>query len=92
MGLTSRLVDIAMIEEGKHTIVPDISRAIHIGFYGKNRPGHLPGGDFYERLALMRDVITNNRFYEMTQTKQYNDYFVFDPQLETWDGKLYVKE
>ena len=91
-GLINRLVDVAMIEEGRYVMTPALTRAIHIGFYGKNRPGKLKGKSFDRRLEILRDVIDNNRFYEMTQAKQYNDYDVFSPKLEEWDGNLYVVE
>jgi len=39
----------------------------------------------------MCDIIENNKFYEITQAKQYNDYLIFDKRLDEWDGTLYVK-
>jgi len=87
-GLISRLVDIAMIEEGMFTIVPEVNRQMHIGYYGSNRGGSLPGNSYNERLQNMRDIINGNKFYEMTQSKQYNDYLVFSDKLDDWDGTL----
>jgi len=87
-GLINRLVDVAKIKENLLVIAPVVSRIIHIGYYGKNRSGNLPGNSFEERLALMRDIIDENKFYEMTQSKMYNDYEIFDPKLDEWDGEL----
>jgi hypothetical protein len=28
--------------------------------------------------------------YALSATKQYNDYKVFSPKLEEWDGTLYL--
>ena len=91
-GLINRLVDIAMIEEDKHVIMPDINRQIHIGFYGKNRPGKLPGKSFDERLVNLRFIVDQNKLYEMTKSKQYDDFHPFSPKLNNWDGTLYLSE
>lgn len=90
-GLINRLVDVAFIEEDLHTLRPEATRVVHIGFYGKNRPGGLPGKDFDERLALLREGVNNHKLYDMTRAKQYNDYEYFSPKLDEWDGTLYVK-
>ena len=91
-GLINRLVDIAMIEEDKYVIMPDINRQIHIGFYGKNRPGKLPGKSFDERLVNMRFIVDQNKLYEMTKSKQYDDFHPFSPKLDDWDGTLYLSK
>jgi len=90
-GLINRLVDVAFIQEGLYTLRPEVTRVVHIGFYGKNRPGSLYGNSFEERLNLLRDAIINKKLYEMTSTKQYNDYEYFSTKLDEWDGNLYVK-
>jgi len=90
-GLVNRLVDIAAIQDNAYVILPRVNRQMHIGLVGKNRPGRLPGNTYEERLVSMYDIIKNNKFYEMTQAKQYNDYLVFDKRLDEWDGTLYVK-
>lgn len=90
-GLINRLSDISIIQDGVHVILPRVNRQMHIGLVGKNRPGRLPGNTYEERLENMCDIIKNNRFYEVTQAKQYNDYLVFDKRLDEWDGTLYVK-
>jgi len=92
-GLINKLVDVALIEEGKYVIVPGVNRQQHIGYFGKNRPGgKLPGQNFKERLANLREIIKDaNQMYELSATKQYNDYLTFSPKLEEWDGTLHVK-
>lgn len=93
-GLINRLVDAALIEEGKYVIQPFVNRQQHIGYFGKNRPGgKLPGKDFDERLDNLRGIIENPKImYELSATKQYNDYLTFSPKLEEWDGTLEIKE
>ena len=91
-GLLNRLVDIAMIEEDKYVIMPDINRQMHIGFYGKNRPGKLPGKSFDERLVNLRFIVDNNKLYEMTKSKQYDDFHPFSPKLDDWNGTLYLSK
>jgi len=90
-GLINRLVDIAVINNSSYVITPRVNRQIHVGFYGKNRPGSLPGVTYEERLDIMRDITKHNKFYEMSRAKMYNDYKVFDKRLDDWDGTLYVK-
>jgi len=90
-GLINRLIDVASILEDSYVILPTTNRQMHIGLVGKNRPGVLPGNSYEERLNNMMDIIKNNRFYEITQSKQYNDYKIFSPKLDEWDGTLYVK-
>jgi hypothetical protein len=92
-GLINRLVDVALIEEDMYVITPRVDRNIHIGYYGKNRPGgKLPGKTFDERVENLQQIILSaDKMYQMSATKQYNDYRVFDPRLKDWDGTLYVK-
>lgn len=92
-GLINRLVDIAAIEKDMWVIMPEVNRQMHIGYYGKNRPGGIiPGGTFEERVDSLRGIIKSaDTMYEMSATKQYNDYRVFSPKLEKWDGKLYAR-
>lgn len=90
-GLLNRLVDVAFIEEGLCTLRPEALRTVHIGFYGKNRPGGLPGKSFDERLAILRHAVDNEKLYEMTNSKQYNDYEGFSPRLDEWDGTLHLR-
>lgn len=91
-GLIHRLCNAAVIQDGAYVILPRVNRQMHIGLVGKNRPGSLPGNTYEERLANMRAIIKNNRFYEVSQAKQYNDYLIFDKRLdEDWKGTLYDK-
>ena len=92
-GLINKLVDVALIEEGMYVVMPRVNRQQHIGYFGKNRPGGiLPGKNFEERLENLRRIIKDaNKMYELSATKQYNDYAVFSPKLDKWDGTLYVK-
>jgi len=90
-GLINRLVDIAMIQDDMYVIMPKVNRQIHIGYYGKNRPGNLIGNSYEERLDNLKNIIKENRFYEMTKAKMYNDYLIFDDRLDEWDGNLYLK-
>jgi glycosyltransferase involved in cell wall biosynthesis len=93
-GLINRLVDIALIEEGKYVMMPFVNRQLHIGYYGKNRPGgKLPGNNFDERVANLREIIKDaNTMYKLSATKQYNDYLTWSPKLEEWSGVLNMKE
>jgi len=89
-GMINRLVDIAMIQEDKWVINPDINRQQHIGFFGINRPGGMiPGNGFKQRVENLREIIkTPEALYEATGSKQYKDYTAFRPGLESWDGTL----
>lgn len=89
-GLINRLVDVAMIEEDLYIIMPKVNRQIHIGFYGKNRPGSLFGDTYDERLTNMKNIIMNNKFYELSQSKQYDDYELFSKKLDAWDGTIKI--
>lgn len=93
-GLINKLIDIALIEEGKYVVRPYINRQQHIGYFGKNRPGgRLPGQNFEERLANLREIIKDaNKMYNLSASKQYNDYKIFSPKLDEWDGALHVKK
>lgn len=92
-GLLNRLVDAAMIDDGMHVIMPKVNRQQHIGFGGKNRRSKpLEGGSFEERLANLREIIKSpESLYDMTLSKEYNDYKIFSPKLNNWDGVLYIK-
>lgn len=90
-GIINRLVDSSMIDEGKYVIMPRINRQIHIGFWGKNRKKirDLRGKTFNERLENLRNIIKDpNSMFEMAGSKQYNDYKIFSPKLNDWDGSL----
>ena len=91
-GLINRLVDIALIQDGAAVIMPRINRQRHIGFVGKNRHSKpLIGDSFDERLEHLREVIkTSESMYDMTLSKQYNDYKIFSQKLNEWDGTLYL--
>lgn len=91
-GLINRLVDVAKIEGDMSLYMPSVNRQIHIGFYGKNRPGgKIPGKNFDERLENLREVVKDaNKMYEMTAAKCYNDYKTFSPKLDDWDGTIKV--
>jgi predicted SAM-dependent methyltransferase len=89
-GLINRLVDVAMIEKGMYVILPFVNRQQHIGYFGKNRPGGIiPGNSYEERLENLREIIKDaDKMYELSATKQYNDYRTFSPKLDEWDGTL----
>jgi hypothetical protein len=92
-GLINRLVDVAAIEQNAWVIMPRVNRHMHIGFYGKNRIGSLPGKNFEERLELLKQLITSgDKMYSMTNSKEYNDYKTFSIKLDSWDGELYLKK
>jgi len=93
-GMLSRLQNVAMIEENRVMIQPYVNRQMHAGFYGKNRPGgKIPGDNFEMRVENLREIIKDaNEMYKLSTTKQYNDYRVFSPKLEEWDGTLYAKK
>jgi hypothetical protein len=93
-GLINRLVDVAYIQEGWHTLKVDVSRVRNIGFYGRNRPGgQLRGNTYEERLEFLRSVVNDkDAIYKLTGTKQYADYVNFDPRLDEWNGKIIFKE
>jgi len=92
-GLLNKLVDVALIEENMVVIMPRVNRQQHIGYFGKNRPGgKIPGNNFDERLENLREIIKDvDKMYELSASKQYNDYAIFSSKLEKWDGTLYVK-
>ena len=90
-GLFNRVIDIALIEDNAYVLTPKINRQIHIGFYGKNRAmgEAIPGNTFEKRVENLREIITDaDRMYAMTGSKCYNDYKVFSPKLDEWDGIL----
>jgi len=70
-GLLNRLVDVAMIEENMHVIMPEVNRQQHIGYFGKNRPGGvIPGKSYEERLENLRKIIISaERMYELAAAK-----------------------
>lgn len=91
-GLINRLVDVALIEEGRHVIMPYVNRHRHIGYYGKNRRGKNPTGNTFEnRVDELRKIITDPHQMYLLNHKQYKDYKIFSPKLDEWDGTLYVK-
>ena len=93
-GLINKLVDVCLIEEGKYVITPYVNRQQYIGYFGKNRVGgQIPGGNFEIRVKNLREIIKDaNKMYKLSATKQYNDYRVFSPKLEEWDGTLHIKK
>ena len=91
-GIINRLVDIARIKEGLHSLKVDVSRVRNIGFCGRNRPGgQLRGNNFEERLEFLRSIVNDrDAIYKLTGTKQYADYVNFDNSLDEWDGNLII--
>jgi hypothetical protein len=89
-GMINRAVDINHIQEDGYVIMPFVNRSQHVGFYGKNRPGgFIPGNSFDERLKNLKEIIKDvNKLYKASATPEYNDYKVFSPKLEAWDGFL----
>ena len=92
-GLINRLVDVAIIERDWYLYMPRVNRQQHIGYFGKNRPGgKIPGDSYSERLNNLRSIILDaKKMYDLSATKQYDDYRVFSPKLDDWDGKLFLK-
>jgi len=92
-GLIHRLCQIAIIQDGTYIITPMISRQQHIGFYGKNRPGGIISGSSFEaRMENLREIVKSaEKMYKLSKTPQYNDYAVFSPKLNEWDGTLHIK-
>lgn len=91
-GRINRACDQSRIHDGGYVIMPKVNRSQHIGYFGKNRPGGtIPGKSFDERLENLKEIIKDaNKMYEMSATKQYNDYKVFSSKLEDWTGILKV--
>jgi hypothetical protein len=91
-GLINRLVDVALLQDGYHTGIADVSRVRNIGFYGRNRPGSgIPGNSFEERLEFLREIVHDrDKIYALTATKQYSDYVNFDTRLDMWGGTVEV--
>lgn len=89
-GLLNRISDIAYLSEGILSARPRVRRQTHIGFYGANRAGSLPGNSFDERLSNLKEIITSpDKMYECAKSKEYNDYRVFNEEkLTFWDGTL----
>lgn len=94
-GIINRLTDIAEIKEDMWAILPGVNRQQHIGMYGANRNigTPIPGNDFGERVNNLREIIKDaGKMYEMAGSKCYNDYKVFSPKLDDWDGTLRFKQ
>ncbi len=94
-GLINRLCDVARIEEGLFVVMPFVNRQIHIGFWGHNRVKNkdLQGETFEERLNYLKEVITDPKLmYDMSGSKEYNDYKSFSSKLKKWKGKLVESE
>ncbi len=92
-GLINRLVDAAMIDKGMHVFMPQVARVQHIGFYGDNRAKkkEIPGKTFEERVNSLKEIISDDKkMYDYTGSKQYNDYRILSPKLDTWSGKLTI--
>jgi len=90
-GLTNRLVDTAIFEEGIYSYSSLCYRLLHIGFYGYNRghgrgwPKHL--NSFESRRDYLEERIFDpKKLAELDGT--YNDYNVFDAALNSWGGTL----
>ena len=91
-GLINRLVDAAFIEDGMVVVTPEVSRQIHIGVYGLNTKGMLiPGNDYSERLQNLKKIIADNRLNEYTKSTILS-FNGFSPQLESWNGRLFIKQ
>lgn len=88
-GVMNRSVDIAFIEDRRVVVLPASSRAMHIGYYGHNRPGGvLPGTSFDERLKNLRNIIKDASVMYEYSGKMYNDNMVFNENLDKWSGDL----
>jgi hypothetical protein len=93
-GLINRLVDHAMIDEDMYVLTPEVNRTRNIGYFGKNRRGgSIPGKDFAERTANLEKIITDPE--EMLRhagiKKWAEDYALFNPALDEWDGDIKVR-
>lgn len=92
-GLINRLTDIAMLEKGMFVATPEISRSLHIGFYGANRGnrGRIPGYSFRKRCQRLRTAIENGQLNRFNRSKRYRNYPTFHEALNVWDGMLTVR-
>jgi len=89
-GLIARLINVAEFEENMYAFGHTAARQRHIGYFGKNRPGgKIPGNNFEERLKNLKEIIKDtSKMHELSATKQYKDYYIFSPKLDSWDGTL----
>ncbi len=90
-GIINRLCDVARIEEDKYVVMPEVNRIQHIGIYGANRVQRkaLVGETFDDRVQYLRNIIEDSKkMYDLTGSKQYNDYKIFSTKLTNWDGTL----
>jgi len=87
-GLINRLIDVAKIEGDGEILLPYISRAVHIGFYGKNRPGKVNGNNFEERLRNIKNIISSKDTSRIPNSAKYGDYQRLSGKLNEWDGTL----
>lgn len=93
-GVINRLTDAANIEQGMYVVRPFVTRMQHIGIYGHNRRmgTDLSGKTFEDRLNHLRKIILDkDLMYQMAGSKEYNDYKIFSPSLDTWDGTLELR-
>jgi len=91
-GLIHRLVDVAFIEKGLYSYSSDCYRLLHIGFYGYNRTsGKWPESclTFEDRLNFLRSNIFDPALLESLDGT-YKDYSVFCPEIDLWDGRLFI--
>lgn len=90
-GLWNRGVDVLFIDEGMPVLTPIINRQQHTGIYGANRNigKPIPGNTFMERVDSLREILKDSKkMYDMAGSKQYDDYLVMNPLLDSWDGTL----
>lgn len=91
-GLTNRLVDAALFEEGINSYSSECFRLLHIGFYGFNRHGgKFPKElkSFESRVDFLKRSIFDSDFMASLDG-HYKDYAVFSEAMETWNGELHI--
>lgn len=90
-GLVNRLVDSAAIEENMYCVSPLVTRMLHIGFYGQNRPGKFPvkDKDFAIRLEKLSEIIKDPALMARLDGT-YKDYTRFNPELDNWNGEINI--
>jgi len=91
-GFIHRIVALRTFRDGDYCVCPLSSRSIHIGFIGKSRDGFIPGMNFEDRVLKLKEIISQGNYIDYSFNKQYNDYFNFSPNLDTWDGHLELKD
>lgn len=91
-GLTNRLLDAALYEEGIYSYSAECFRMLHIGFYGFNRRGgHFPEElkTFEDRVKFLEDSMLDSDKMAILDGS-YKDYSTFSKLLDNWSGELEI--